>query len=744
MREQKANRLRLAAAPRSRTTDASRKRIRPAEQQPKTPEAATDCYWYWNLDSNEIQFSDGILAPLGSSAARASKKGKFPKGIIHPAEEGAFGSHVQALLSGMTEELDFKCNLRARTGESKLCRIRGKVVQRDKHGLPLACAGAIFETHTHDIAQGELAKSHARLSAMFQVADDCIWVVDPETFQLVAFNKAYEDVVFRASGVRSRLGMHVEELVPETAEQWNQRYRDVLEHGRFDFDHQIISLGETFHVVLCRLVGDDQTVLGIVNVAHNVTHRRRMEESLGKSEEKFYKVFHDSPLAMTLTSLRDDRYLEVNKSFEDATGYKRDEVVGNRPGDFGFPLDPDIRIRGKEELKAKGTGRFEFAYRTKAGEIRFAIGTASLIDSHGERCILVMSTDITERKRTEDALRDSEERLQIAISSGRMYTSEWNPETGVVLRSVQSSEILGIDENEINATKDEFIGWIHPEDKETYQNALRSLKPESPSYRTHFRLIRRDQRTIWLEESGHAFFDLDGKMSRVVGMTSDVTEARESERMLRELSGRLITAQEEERSHIARELHDHIGQELALLCVQAQNFDSDDPDQKRTTHSDAHDLYRRIKEIAQDVSNLSHRLHSAELSFLGLQVAVERLCRDFAKLHNIDMDCQIKDVPKLDAAKSLCFYRILQESLQNVAKHSRATSVMVELRRKGNELILRIVDDGIGFDPEKVRFASGLGLVSIRERLNLIGGRLELTSGEGRGTCLVATVAIAN
>jgi signal transduction histidine kinase len=109
----------------------------------------------------------------------------------------------------------------------------------------------------------------------------------------------------------------------------------------------------------------------------------------------------------------------------------------------------------------------------------------------------------------------------------------------------------------------------------------------------------------------------------------------------------------------------------------------------------------------------------------------------------MDLDYQIKKVPpRLDGGKALCFYRVLQESLQNVAKHSHATRVVVELLGKENELTLKIADNGVGFDLENVRFASGLGLVSMRERLNLIGGKLELRSEQGSGTQLIATVAV--
>ena len=346
------------------------------------------------------------------------------------------------------------------------------------------------------------------------------------------------------------------------------------------------------------------------------------------------------------------------------------------------------------------------------------------------------------RKRAVEALRDSEERLRIAIDAGRTYAFEWDFATEIVRRSVKGAKILGIN-NDASLTKSEFMECVHPEEKQLYENTFQSLSPENSSYKVIFRYIRPDQKTIWLEESGRAFFHPDGKLLKIVGMASDVTEARQSERVLRELSGRLISSQEDERRRVARELHDHIGQELAILCVQAQRIDSGVSDEEHTTHSDVHELYRRIKEIAVDVSKLSHRLHSSELDFLGLSAAAERLCRDFANQYGIDLDYQIKKVPpRLDSAKSLCFYRILQESLQNVAKHSRATRVVVELHANARELMLRVDDNGIGFDLESVRFASGLGLVSMRERLKLIGGRLEIKSEEGHGTHLVATVVI--
>ncbi len=339
-------------------------------------------------------------------------------------------------------------------------------------------------------------------------------------------------------------------------------------------------------------------------------------------------------------------------------------------------------------------------------------------------------------------IRSVEQQLRIAIESGQLYSFEWDIETDIVRCTVGYAGFLELDNVDMNHTKSEFIEWVLPEDKKNYQRAIRSLSPQNPTYKVAFRLVRQNKKIIWLEESGRACFDADGRLSKVVGMTLNASEARQSEHMLRELSRRLISSQEEERRSVARELHDHIGQELALLCMRIQNLDSGRSNDEHISHTDVHDLYRRIKEIAVDVSELSHRLHSSELALLGLSTAAEHLCRDFGDQYGIDMDYQARDIPDLDSEILLCFYRVLQEALQNVAKHSHATSLMVELRGKSNELTLKVVDDGVGFDLASVRSATGLGLISMRERMSLIGGRLEITSEEGHGTSLVASIAI--
>jgi signal transduction histidine kinase len=224
---------------------------------------------------------------------------------------------------------------------------------------------------------------------------------------------------------------------------------------------------------------------------------------------------------------------------------------------------------------------------------------------------------------------------------------------------------------------------------------------------------------------------------RVRERTADLTRANEA---LEDLAGRLIHAQEQERSRIGRELHDHISQTLGILTIKI--------DQLRGEVAIPDDLAGSLDNlredtvaVADDVHRLSHRLHSSTLDYLGLVPALQKLIDEFSGRHGIAIDFTHESVPPaLSSDVSLCLFRVTEESLTNMAKHSRATSGRVYLRGTDDGLVLTIQDNGVGFDPADLDTRAGLGFVSMRERLRVLHGTLRVESAPRRGTSIEVTI----
>jgi PAS domain S-box-containing protein len=231
---------------------------------------------------------------------------------------------------------------------------------------------------------------------------------------------------------------------------------------------------------------------------------------------------------------------------------------------------------------------------------------------------------------------------------------------------------------------------------------------------------------------------------RLLAMVEDITERKvseqklnEAQRRLVELTGRLIQVQDEERRLMARELHDDVGQRLSLLMMQLERVSGKLPaaSSERTT---LRHVLTDLDELTRDVHELSHQLYSSKLRYIGLKPALRELCRQFASQHGTEISEMLEDVPDLPADVQFCLYRVAQEALNNVGKHSQARQVSVQLGTRPDMVILEITDTGIGF--ENTVPVEGLGIASMRERLRTAGGDLTITSKPGQGTRLAATV----
>jgi signal transduction histidine kinase len=206
------------------------------------------------------------------------------------------------------------------------------------------------------------------------------------------------------------------------------------------------------------------------------------------------------------------------------------------------------------------------------------------------------------------------------------------------------------------------------------------------------------------------------------------------------MSGQLIEAQEQERSRIARELHDDICQRLALLSME---IDVASAVPEANTTKSLQQIGKLCSEIALDLQGLSHQLHSSILDYLGVATAVKEFCDELSKQYDLQIEFSARDVPeKLPKDISLCLFRVAQEALHNAVKHSGTSQFTVELMGTKDVIQLMVTDTGAGFDPEDVRKDGGLGLVSMQERVHLVHGSFSVDTLPGAGTKIRVTVPL--
>jgi PAS domain S-box-containing protein len=230
-----------------------------------------------------------------------------------------------------------------------------------------------------------------------------------------------------------------------------------------------------------------------------------------------------------------------------------------------------------------------------------------------------------------------------------------------------------------------------------------------------------------------------GDHGRVVSIVRDRTEQQRATELNRALAGRLIVSQEEERQRIARELHDDVSQKIALLNLEVDQMAHQTAANGERTRLEK--VSSQVSEIADDLSDLSHKLHPSRLHTLGLIESVRLLCDEISHQRQVNVIFDSAELPSVDPNVSLCLYRIAQEALHNIAKHSQARDASVQLTHDGNHVHLQIADSGVGFDPVSTEHG-GLGLVSMRERVGVLKGNFVIHAAPGQGTCIGVRVPL--
>ncbi len=368
--------------------------------------------------------------------------------------------------------------------------------------------------------------------------------------------------------------------------------------------------------------------------------------------------------------------------------------------------------------------------------------------------------DTAERKRAENILRESEERFRLSLEGSQVGVWDWNVQTGAIVSFRNWAQILGYPEDEIESNNSMWERSLHPDDRERVMDSLNAhLEGKTPLYESAYRLRAKSGEWKWILGKAKVIaWDSEGKPLRAVGIHIDVTarkEAeqalRESEMLLRSLSSKLLSVQEEERKRIAGELHDTIGQTLAAVKYWVETI---------IQSKDTIDIEEVMKRLQMFVPTLQRSIEETRTIYMGLRptmldsmgvtATLMWFCREFMKLYpklHIELQIDIEEHAIPEHLKIVIF-RIVQEALNNVAKHSKAEWVDLTLSRNEDSIELAILDDGVGVDPSEIPAKAGsagsLGLTGMMERAELTGGTFSFTSGPGEGTAIRASWPIGS
>jgi PAS domain S-box-containing protein len=512
-------------------------------------------------------------------------------------------------------------------------------------------------------------------------------------------------------------------------------------------------------LALCVLIGLAVFFL-YRQASHEILQRRSAESALRESEGRYRSLYHHTP-AMLHSIDPKGRLVSVSDHWVEVMGYSRDEVIGRPLTEF---FTPESRQYAETTIfpqffKNGFCQDIPYQFVKKNGE-KIDVLLSAIADRDAQGNIvrsLAVSIDVTQRNRAEEALKQAQEELSRHSKDLERLVKKQTREITSLLRYTPTVVYIKDKEGRytlVNTRYEELFDVRNAEIRgKTDYDIL--PKPVADQFRESDSQVLAESRSLQVEEQIqqsdglHTYlavkfpiYDESGTISGVCGILNDITAVKKAQIQLRRLSGSIMANQEKERSAIARELHDELGQVLTALRMDSVWM----YERLKTSDAEASEraltMCKLIDKNIEDVRGMAFRLRPGVLDDLGLVDALEWYTADFEKRTEIACVFEHENVPVLNETVSTTAYRIAQEALTNVARHASANRVQVDLKTNNGLLTLAVVDDGQGFDSLHLSESEGLGVAGMRERAALVGGALEVHSEPKTGTQVYFKVPI--
>ena len=604
----------------------------------------------------------------------------------------------------------------------------------------------------------ELKRSRDFLDNIINALDDPVFVKDEEHRWVILNDNACKLIGRPRNELLGKSNADI--FSPRDAEMFLGSDGIVLGTGKTNTHEQNITLEGTLHTISTKKSLFTDSLTGkkyIAGTVRDVTAMKETEKALRISEERFRTIFEKSPIGIELFD-PDGNLLEANDACRVIFG-----TIGHPlPRNFNIFESPHIPSEVKTNIAEGKPNRFsttvdfdnikeQNAYTTDKTGVSHLDVLITPLGARGQSSptsYLVHLQDITDQKEAEEALTESERLYRMLAENASDMISTMNMNMELTYVSPSIVDLIGYTEAEV---VDLGISRILTE--RSYEKALNLFQKEllvqqeksDEKIRTitaDFELIGKDGSAIWAEVKTRFLYDDEGVPSGILGVARDVTERKQAESQIRSLTKQLLAAQEVERERMARDLHDNLAQQLSLLKIQCHALFDHIPSHEPKMGEKVAAVSERLQATIANVRHLAYNLRPPTLEQFGIVQTVFDYCDEFSKTSGIPVDFYSAgmDGQTLDGNIGINMYRIVQEALNNIRKHAKADNIKVRMVSSFPNIILRIEDDGNGFDMDVRRKQAikekRMGLVNMQERAKLLNGTMRIQSQPSKGTQL--------
>jgi len=619
----------------------------------------------------------------------------------------------------------------------------------------------------HDVTERKQAERiTSLLAAIVDSSDDAI-ISKKLDGTITSWNKSAE----RLFGYKAEeaLGQHITLIVP-----WEGRSEeeDILRRlaGGERVDHfeteRKCKDGTTVDVSLTISPIRDAAgrVIGASKVARDITERRQAEQALSE-QARLLDLSNDAIFVRD----GEDRVTYWNKAATELYGFTREEALGRVTHELLRTLFPAHLGMINEQLHRDGRWDSELVHTRKDGAKVIVISRWVLDRKADGKVLRILETnsDITQQRRAEKALRESEERFRALVNASSDVVYRMSPDWS----EMRELDGRGFIADTGKPTKAWLNEYIHPDDQPLMLGTIREAVRTKSMFELEHRVRRTDGTLGWTYSRAVPLLDVNGKIQEWFGAASDVTARKEAEEKfrnlaqtldaevrartrelegqsnrVRQLSWRLLRSQDEERRHIARELHDSVGQTLTVLDINLELFMQESGYKSSEVTSKIEEIQNTVQQLHREIRTTSYLLHPPLLDESGLYSAISWYLEGFRERIGLEVRFEISEqFGRLPSELELVIFRLLQESLTNIHRHSESKTASIRIHRESNQITLDIRDQGKGMPSERMAEIqsgrSGVGIAGMRERLRQFEGTMNIES-DSSGTRIFATIPL--